>query len=185
MSINIDAICSDLQRVVENATKTFVSLSPEQLNWKPSEKQWSIAQCFEHLIITNELYFPKIQAVIDGKHRNNVYSKVPFVTDLIAVAMKNSMNPKQRRKMGTFKMFEPSKSSVKETIIEDFAENQRRLIDMAEAVKHLDLRRIKIAEPVGDALNLRLDDAFEILAMHSKRHFDQAKRVIEADGFPS
>jgi hypothetical protein len=34
------------------------------------------------------------------------------------------------------------------------------------------------------ALNLRLDDAFEILAMHEKRHFKQAERVLNLEDFP-
>jgi hypothetical protein len=185
MAANISNVCADLERVPDDAGSAFGALTSEQLNWKPSEKEWSIAQCFEHLIVTNELYFPNIQAVIDGEHRNNLYSKVPFVTDLIAAAMKYSMNPKQRRKMKTFSMFEPSTSDVTDTIIEDFAANQQRLIDMAAAVKHLDISRIKIAEPLSPALNLRLIDAFEILAMHARRHFDQAKRVMETPGFPA
>ncbi len=185
MKTDISAICSDLEKTAADAQAAFGGLSGRELNWKPSDKEWSIAQCFEHLIVTNELYFPNIRKVIDGKHKNNFFSMIPFSTDLIAFAMKNSLNPNQSRKMKTFKMFEPSASSVPDTIIEDFAANQQQLIDLAVAAKSLDLRRIKIAEPLSTALNLRLDDAFEILSMHCRRHFNQAKRVIETPGFPT
>lgn len=174
----------ELEKIVENAKETFGSLSAEQINWKPSEKVWSVGQCFEHLIVTNNLYFPNIQKVIDGRHRNNFYSKIPFGVDLIAVLMKNSLNPDQKRKIKTFKIFEPAKSNVSETIIEDFTANQQKLIEMAKAVRNLNIHQIKISEPVGAALNLRLDDAFEILAMHEKRHFKQAERVMEMESFP-
>ncbi|CAN5340589.1 hypothetical protein BH20ACI2_BH20ACI2_22230 [soil metagenome] len=99
MKTGIFTACSDLQKVADDARETFGSLSAVQLNWKPSDENWSIAQCFEHLIVTNELYFPNIQRVIDGNHRNNFYSKIPFATDLIAFAMKNSLNPNQSKKM--------------------------------------------------------------------------------------
>ena len=184
MSERIDAVVDELELVVDDTRAAFGKMSAEQLNWKPSEKLWSIAQCFEHLIVTNELYFPNIQKVIDGQHRNNLWSKVPFGTDLIAFAMKNSLNPKQSRKMKTFKMFEPSVSDVPETIIEDFTANQSKLIGLATASRQLDVQRIKIAEPLSSALNLRLIDAFEILSMHSRRHFMQAKRVEEEAGSP-
>lgn len=178
-------IISKLEQISENARKTFGKLSAEQINWKPDAKSWSVGQCFEHLIVTNNLYFPNIQKVIDGKHRNNFFSKIPFGVDLIAVLMKNSLNPEQKRKMKTFQIFEPAKSNISETIIEDFTENQRKLIEMVKSVEGLEIHKIKISEPVGAALNLRLDDAFEILAMHEKRHFLQAERVMKTNGFPS
>ena len=112
-------IISELETIIADTQKIFGKLSAEQINWKPSEKVWSVGQCFEHLIITNDLYFPNIQKVIDGKHSNNFYSKIPFATDLIAVLMRNSLNPDQKRKMKTFKVFEPAASDVSETIIKE------------------------------------------------------------------
>jgi DinB superfamily len=180
----MNEIISEIERISANTKQTFGNLSAEQINFKPSAKNWSIGQCFEHLIVTNNLYFPNIQKVIDGTHANNFFSKIPFSTNLIAVAMKNALNPEQKRKMKTFKVFEPSTSNVLQTIIEDFAENNLKLIELIEACKDLDLHKIKIAEPLSVALNLRLDDAFAILAMHEKRHFLQAKRVLEMEEFP-
>jgi len=175
---------SETETITKNVETVFGDLNFEQLNWKPNAKSWGVGQCFEHLIVTNNLYFPAIQKVIDGKHRNNFFSKIPLMVDLIAVVMKNSLNPEQKRKMKTFKIFEPAVSNVSETIIEDFAENQLKLIEMIEACKDFDAHQIKIAEPLSAALNLRLDDAFEILVMHEKRHFLQAERVMQTEGFP-
>lgn len=176
---------SELETISADAQNTFGALSVEQINWKLNTESWSVGQCFEHLIVTNNLYFPNIQKVADGKHRNNFFSKIPFAPDLIALLMKNSLNPEQKRKMKTFKIFEPAASNVSETIIDDFVENQQRLIEMVKFVKDFDIHKIKISEPIGTVLNLRLDDAFEILAMHEKRHFKQAERVTKTDGFPS
>jgi hypothetical protein len=180
----MNEIIPKLKAISANAKQTFGKLSNEQINWKPNQESWSVGQCFEHLIVTNNLYFPNIKKVIDGTHRNNFFSKIPFSTNLIAVAMKNALNPDQKRKMKTFKVFEPSISNVSATIIEDFVENNQKLIEMIEACKNFDLHKIKIAEPLSVALNLRLDDAFEILAMHEKRHFLQAERVLNLENFP-
>lgn len=180
----MDETISELRKISVDARKTFGRLSVAQINWKPSAESWSVGQCFEHLIITNSLYFPAVQKVIDGAHRNNFFSKIPFATDLIAALMKNSLKPEQARKMKTFKIFEPAASDVAATIFDDFDANQQKLIEMIEAVKDRDLRPIKIPEPLHAALNLRLDDAFEILTIHEKRHFLQAERVLQTRGFP-
>lgn len=184
MKIELSNLIIEAEMLSEKVQSVFSKFSAEQINWKPNAKSWSVGQCFEHLIVTNELYFPNIQKVIDGNHSNNFFSKIPFSVDLIAVLMKNSLNPEQKRKMKTFKIFEPAASDISETIFEDFAENQKRLIAMIAAVKNLDVHKIKIAEPLSVALNLRLDDAFEILIMHEKRHFLQAERVTQTENFP-
>lgn len=176
-------IISELQTISEKTKSTFGNLSSTQINWKPNPKSWSVGQCFEHLIITNNLYFPAIQKVIDGEHRNNFFSNIPFSTNLIGTLMKNSLKPEQARKMKTFKIFEPATSNVSSTIFADFAENNRKLIKMIEACKDLEIHKIKIPEPLSPALNLRLDDAFEILVLHEQRHFLQAERVMQMESF--
>jgi DinB superfamily len=180
----MNRIISELEKVSDDVKKSFGNLSAKQINFKPSAKSWSIGQCFEHLIITNNLYFPAIQKVIDGNHRNNFFSKIPFATGLIYALMKNSLKPEQARKMKTFKIFEPASSNISATIFNDFAENNRKLIEMMEACKGLEIHKIKIPEPLNVALNLRLDDAFEILIIHEKRHFNQASRVLQFGDFP-
>ncbi|MEK7724752.1 MAG: DinB family protein [Acidobacteriota bacterium] len=177
-------INSEIEKISNNAKQVFGSLSAEQINWKPNAKSWSVGQCFEHLIITNNLYFPAIQNVIDGIHRNNFFSKIPFSTNFISALMKNSLKPEQARKMKTFKVFEPSASGVSPNIIGDFAENNRKLVEMFDTCKDLENHKIKIPEPLSPALNLRLDDAFEILLLHEQRHFLQAERVLKTEGFP-
>jgi hypothetical protein len=66
MTTNVSIICSDLKKVADDAKATFGSLSAEQLNWKPDEKSWSVAQCFDHLIVTHSLYFPIFDRLIAG-----------------------------------------------------------------------------------------------------------------------
>ena len=184
MHDDIPKFIEDLERVSAQTRDVFGGLSGAQLNWKPSAESWSVGQCFEHLIITNDLYFPIIQKVADGTHRNSFFSKIPFSTDLIAALMKNSLKPEQSRKMKTFKIFEPATSNISPTILEEFAANQRKLIALIESVRDLDIDKIKISEPLSAALNLRLSNAFEILVMHEKRHFLQAERVTQSAGFP-
>lgn len=185
MRDDVPKLIEDIRQISADTKSVFGGLSGAQLNWKPNVESWSVGQCFEHLIITNDLYFPNIQKVADGAHQNNFFSKIPFFVDIIAALMKNSLKPEQARKMKTFKIFEPATSNISPTIFEEFAANQQKLIALIEGVKNLDIHKIKISEPLSAALNLRLIDAFEILVMHEKRHFLQAERVVQSAGFPS
>ncbi len=184
MSSQIDGLISNAQIISEEVDRTFGNLSAGQLNWKSSAETWSIGQCFDHLITTNDLYFENIQKVADGTHSNNWFSAVPFVPALIGRMLKKAVSPETARKMKTFPVFEPSYSQIGETIIEDFRINQERLISLMETTKDLNLKKIKIPEPISPALNVSLLDAFEILVIHEKRHFNQAQRILESENFP-
>jgi hypothetical protein len=182
---------NDVSILIENAgiiddevQSTFGGLSAEQLNWKLNENVWSIAQCLDHLVITNNLYFENIQKVADGKHRNNLFSKIPFSTDIIGFVMKKVLSPDWKPKMKTLKMFKPSKSLISRNILENFSKNQSRFVALMEASKNLDYKKIKIAEPISKAVNLRLIDALEVLVVHEKRHFNQAKAIMKMKEFP-
>lgn len=184
MTDEVGRLIADAEVFARDVKSTFGELSAEELNWKPNVDEWSIAQCLEHLVITNNLYFENIQKVADGTHRNNIFSAIPFATAIIGVLMKKIMSPEWGKKMKTLKIFKPSFSEISENAVESFSENQDRFIALMTATMRLNVRKIKVAEPIGRAVNLRLLDAFEVLLVHEQRHFNQAVRVMEFAGFP-
>lgn len=184
MSNQVNGLISNAKIISEEVRETFGSLTAEQLNWKSNANEWSVGQCLDHLITSNNLYIKNIQKVADGTHVNNWFSVIPFFPTLVGQQLKKAVSPDSAKKIKTFPIFEPSASDISENIIKDFHENQKTLISLMEAVKNLNLRKIKIPTPISDAVNIRLSDAFEMLLMHERRHFNQAKRVLDAEGFP-
>ena len=59
----LGGLLEELKAVADDAQRDFGSLSAAQLNWKPSAEQWSVGQCFEHLIKTNRAFFPTKQPI--------------------------------------------------------------------------------------------------------------------------
>lgn len=184
MSNLVNGLISNAKIISDEVRETFGDLSAEQLNWKPSGETWSVGQNFDHLITTNNLYFANIQKVADGTHVNNWFSVIPLFTNLVGQQLKKAVSPDSLKKIKTFPIFEASTSDISDTIIEDFAKNQEVFVSLMEAVKNLNLRKIKIPTPLSPAVNVRLSDALEVIVMHERRHFNQAKRVMNAEGFP-
>lgn len=184
MNGEISGLIANVRIISDEVLTVFGDLSAEQLNWKPGENEWSIGQCFDHLIKTDSLYFPNVQKVADGTHENNWFSVIPFLTGFVGKMLKKAVSPDSLKKMKAPGIFVPSSSEISETIIEDFGKNQEKLISLMEAVKNLDIQKIKIPTPISPAANIYLNDAFEAILMHERRHFNQAKRVMENEGFP-
>ena len=185
MSNEVNGLISNAKIISDEVRETFGNLSAEQINWKPNSETWSVGQNFDHLITTNNLYFANIQKVADGTHINNWFSVIPLFSNLVGQQLKKAVSPDSLKKIKTFPIFEASQSDISDAIIGDFGKHQEHLISLMEAVKDQNIRKIKISTPISDAINVCLSDALEVIVMHERRHFNQAKRVTEFEGFPN
>jgi hypothetical protein len=88
------------------------------------------------------------------------------------------------RKLKAPEVFRPSSSSIDEDIISRFIEHQKHFIQLMKRTEGLDLRQIRITSPAVRFITYSLLDGFEIIAVHEKRHFQQAEKILGADGFP-
>ncbi len=170
--------------IANDAKSTFGYLSPSQLNWKPGTDRWSVAQCFDHLLTSNKGYFPVIEDVLAGKKRT-FWERVPVLPGLAGKLLIKSLEPTSTRKLKAPKRFEPAQSEIGGSVINDFVDQQRKIVEKMKATEHLDLERIVITSPVAAAITYSLMDAYRIIVVHEQRHFQQAKRVMEESAFPA
>ena len=170
---------------IANETKsTFGHLKPSQLNWKPGPDRWSVAQCFDHLLNSNEGYFPVIEDVLAGKKRT-LWERMPLLPGLAGKLLIKSLDPANTRKLKAPKRFEPAQSDIKGSVINDFVDQQGRIVEKMKATEDLDLEKIVITSPALAAMTYSLMDAYRIIVVHEQRHFQQAKRVMDETGFPA
>src|SRR6185369_11809756 len=100
-------LVTEAQRLSSRTISTFGPLSYEQLNWKPSPERWSVGQCFDHLIETNQSYFPTIDSVIAGQKKSNLWQKLPVLPGLWGKLLIKSLDPSSARKIKAPKKFQP------------------------------------------------------------------------------
>jgi hypothetical protein len=181
----VNSLVSQADVIANDARKVFGSLSKEQLNWKPGAERWSVAQCFDHLITTNSGYLPTIDDVLKGQKKSSVWQKLPVLPGLWGKMLIKSLDPSQTRKIKAPKRFQPAQSDVSVSIIDDFVAQQAQLIEKIRATANLDLERIIITSPAASLVTYSLMDAYRIIVVHERRHFQQAQRVTEESGFPT
>jgi DinB superfamily len=96
-----------------------------------------------------------------------------------------SLDPSSTRKVRAPKKFQPAQSDVPGTIIEDFVAQQNQIVETIKSTANLDLERIVITSPAASFVTYSLMDAYRIIVVHERRHFQQAQRVTEESGFPA
>ena len=184
MKNDISAICNELRKTADDAKEAFGPLTAEQLNWKPAEKSWSVAQCFDHLITTHRLYFPLFERLAEGSPTMSFWENYSSLSGFFGGFLVKGSNPENQKKMKTTAKAEPSASEIGGDIIERFGEHQDQMIGHLQKLPtDIDPVKTIITSPLLGIVTYSLDDTFTILVEHCQRHFGQAKRVMEAEGF--
>ena len=180
----LSALVSAANAIADQTRADFGHLTEEGLNWKSSVEQWSVAQCFDHLVTANAAFFPSFEKVLSGQKRNTFWERLPWLSAFWGKMLIKAVSPESKRKLKAPKIFQASSSNVDGTIIRRFIDQQNQVIGYMKATEGLELEKIKISSPVTRVITYSLMDAYRVVIAHEKRHLLQAVRVSETDGFP-
>ncbi|MEZ4701305.1 MAG: DinB family protein [Rhodothermales bacterium] len=184
MNQRIEAITKDLASLASEVQHEFGELTSEQLNWKPDPNSWSVAQCFDHLIVSHSLYFPLLERLAGEAPEPTVWERLSPLSGLFGNLMVHSLKPDNTRKLKTTAKAHPSASRIDDGIITRYLAHQAELIDRIQALPgNLPLSTV-VTSPLMGLVTYSLEDALTILAVHGRRHRDQARRVMATAGFP-
>ena len=181
---HLSGLVSAANAIRDQTLSGFGDLTAQQFNWKPGADQWSVAQCFDHLVTANEAYFPIFEKVLSGEKKNTFWESLPWLPAFWGEMLIKGVAPESRRKLKAPKIFHPSSSSIDGAVIRRFIDHQNQVISYMKATEDLELEKITISSPVTNLITYSLMDAYRIIIIHEKRHLLQARRVSEMDGFP-
>jgi hypothetical protein len=176
-------LLSELQVVSDDTQKTFGNLTAEQINWKPGADGWSVGQCFEHLIKTNLLFFPELERIAGGKRKNSFWENYSPLNSFFGNLLVNSLKKDERKFKAPTQKIVPL-SEINASIIEQFVAHQTELVEKIKLTENADWQKIKITSPFMKLMTYKLADGFRVVVEHERRHFRQAERVTQTEGFP-
>lgn len=184
-NLSLAQIYDGAAAIAVDAQQLFGRLNAAQLNWQPQAAAWSVGQCLEHLIITNQEFFPQLDQLVKGEYRATLWQRMPALPSLFGRLMIKALVPGAPRKFKAPPRFQPTASRVDAQIVNRFVAHQQAVIARMRATEKLEPARIIITSPVSKLVVYSLLDAYRILVVHERRHFAQAQRVMETEGFPA
>jgi uncharacterized damage-inducible protein DinB len=186
MSERIDVVSKELLKTADDAVTMFGGLSAEQLNWRSDEKSWSVAQCFDHLIMTHGFYFPLFDKLASGDTRRSFLERYSPLSGFFGRFLIRSLRPENQKKMKTASKAQPAASRIDGDIIERYREHQSEMVNRLQRMpEDIDLVGTIITSPLLGIVTYSLDDCLTVIVVHGQRHLGQAKRVTSAAGFPA
>ncbi len=180
----MDQLCVRVKEASEIAQELTDGLTTEQLLWTPDPKRWSIAGCFEHLILTSRLWHEKIEEALRAAPSAPARTGHAYRPTLFGRCFLGLMGERVKIPVKTGPMFRPGED-VSADAPERFLEQQEELLLLIGRARGTDLHGIVVVFPFTNLLKLRLGEALALLVHHPHRHLRQIEQIMEEDGFPS
>lgn len=165
-----------LQETKDDILKKVKGLSPEQLNFKADPNSWSVAECVEHIAISENNIFGFAQTALQQSADPSLRKDVKMKDEEIIAMISD-----RTHKVKTQEAFEPSnKFGSFEATLNEFKSKRDANIKYVKTTSD-DLRNHYNDFPFG-----KIDTYQTILFMaaHSRRHTEQIKEVMSNPAFP-
>jgi DinB superfamily len=183
---DLTSITDALDAVDQDASALVATLDDAQFNWQPDTRQWSIAQCLDHLTRANSLYLDAMRAAAARARTEDLVRRGPIDPGFVSRFFIKSMGPQSAMKFPAPASAVPARSDLrKEDVLPAFLRIQEDVRAFAQACADLDLNRARFVNPFARVVRFSVGTGLLVIAAHDRRHLSQAHRIREAGAFPA
>lgn len=176
-------IAEEFAAIARDTRSLFGGYDAAQLNWQPQAGSWSIAQCFDHLLKTNEGMVESMARTAGPAFTPTIWQKLPLWPRLMGRMLVSSQAPGGKRKFAAPAIAQPASSAVAPDVLDRFVAWQDTGIAAVRSLSAGDAGRVMVS-PFLAQITYSVLDAWRLIAAHQRRHFEQARRVAEHPQFP-
>jgi hypothetical protein len=153
---------------------------------QPVPGQWSITQVLAHINSYGRYYLPAIdKALCSSPSKRDAWFNSGFLGNYFT----NLIRPKDvfeiKNKMKTQQAHDPENNMAPNTVIDEFIQQQHKLLELLDHAATKSLNDIKVPISVSKLVKLKLGDTFRFLIAHEQRHFIQARNALHYIGLPT
>jgi hypothetical protein len=176
-------LTSELDAADVRAVALVRRLSNAQLNWKPRPDAWSVAECLEHLCLSNEVYMPPVSEALSERPTGPVDEITPgwfgrwFIRRYIEPTMQTKRGRAPRKAV-------PVASRLDSSILDRFIASNASVRNVMARARQHNVNRVRFKNPFVSVIRFTVGTGLQIIARHNHRHLLQAERVTERADFP-
>ena len=149
----------------------------------PTPGQWSIAQILEHVISYSRIFLPEIvKEISNSQSQRSAWFNSGFWGDYFTKMMKPKDVFEIKNKMRAMKAHTPENKLNPGKVLDEFVEQQHRLLQLLDMAKMRNLNTIKVPLSLTKLIKFKLGDTFRFLIAHEQRHFVQARNALKTIG---
>ena len=174
-----------LHDIARDAQDRFGGLTGTQLNWRPDETRWGVAQCFEHLLTANRLMLEAAYTALDETRPRSIWQRLPVLPGILGRMLIRSQTPAATRKFIAPPAARPVFTDIADDVVRRFADQQREAAAWMAALDAARAERTIMTSPFLRVIAYSVLDGCRLMAAHDRRHMEQAQRVMALPEFPA
>ncbi len=177
--LSLAEVRTALEAIAAETQATFGTLEARELNWKPDRSRWSVAQCFQHLLGANQLM---LDAATRALHRPaaTIWQRLPMLPRFFGRALIRSQGPVVTRRYIAPAQAQPAESDLPSDVIARFVAQQHELATWMATLDERAAAKAIMVSPFIRVVTYSVLDGCRLMAAHDRRHFEQARRVLDA-----
>lgn len=165
------------RQTMDNLTKNISGLSEAQLQFRASEEKWSVSQCVEHIILTENMIFGMIKTSMEKPANPERKKDIVHSDDQIIATIINRTEKYKAPEILQTK----GKYNDPGTALKDLENQRKEILDFIRNTDIEELRNHINDSPAGAT------DAYQSLlfiAGHTARHTLQIEEIKSENNFP-
>jgi DinB superfamily len=167
------AVQNDAQSLIANLTEA-------QAAWRPHAAAWCIAECLDHLALTNRIYLANMQPIADAARLDNKLRRRPALPGFLGAWFVRSLEPPSKIKSKSPKNIQPRSAPSLADASAAFLSSHADAQNFLRANADLDLASIRFPNPFIKGLRFSLATGLHAIPAHERRHLHQARAVLAA-----
>ena len=178
VALSIERYIQQLDDINRDADDLLSNIGDDQMNRQPGEGQWSIGQCFSHLVVSGRAELPHVQRAIRKGRQAGLSGKPPFRYGFLGNWFVRAMDENGPIRFRAPRMYMPPASHFHAAdLAADFSYLQQQFKICLEESSGLDLAKIRVTTAVTKHITFSLGQEFALILAHERRHVHQAYRV--------
>jgi hypothetical protein len=166
--------------VRSDAEVLIAALTEAQAVWRPHPEAWCVAECLDHLAVTNRGYLIAMQLAADSARRAKKFRRRPALPGFLGAWFLRSLEPPFKLKTNAPQAIKPRTAPTLADASAAFLASHSDAQSFLRANADLDLAAIRFTNPFVGVLRLSLSTAIHIIPAHERRHLHQARAVLAA-----
>jgi hypothetical protein len=168
-----DANTRDALAIVEGLDETTGA-------WRPAPGSWSVAECLDHLAVSNRVYLVPMIAAADRARARGRMRRGAALPGLLGGWFVRSLQPPVKHRTRNPPISTPRQSPPLADSLAAFLASQNDFRAFVRGAADLDLAGVRFANPFVRAIRWSLATGLHVIPAHERRHLWQARNVRTA-----
>jgi hypothetical protein len=173
---------AEFRKLADQFTAIPQKYEREQLLWRPCAKAWCMAECAEHVALTNTAYLRKIKPAISAAPGASSTNDSLRIGGWLSALLLKSVSQEAPRKLKAPTKMRPLNVDP-QPAFKKLAATHDEILSILSTSPNQDLNCIRFQNPFVPLIRFTVASGILIMAAHGRRHLLQAERIPEESGF--